>query len=471
MERTISKLNKKFESYYYSKLYLFITGAVILLSGLLGLEVFAFYYIVANLLISCIFCRSTKPAVVLTITTVFAISYRHYPSKNNTNETGKSFLSSPFMIGTIILLAIVCVIAFVMHLIIYKKFKDVFVKPKRLSSGLVFFALALILNGFGFEEYTIKNLWFGCIEAFSFLFIYFYFVGTLDDDDSGYEYFCYASAIALLVVFVEISVKFFGATYEKNTVDKNDIFLGWGVSNNIGSIFVLTMPACAYLALKGKKSFIYFTLVSLGMFGTLFSLSRASILTATGVIVAIAIYIFVNKKNDKKIMLSLIIVFIVSLVAAFSLWELLPKFFDFFAKNKLNDSGRFELWKIGLDWFFKSPSFGVGFGYDDSSFTKNFFFGLITFHNTPIQLIATCGLFGLAGYIVMRAQSITLFIEKPNEARFFMAAAVCALIVNSLLDNHIFYFYPMFFYMFNLIYAERDLNITVFNSPVYVPQR
>ena len=50
-----------------------------------------------------------------------------------------------------------------------------------------------------------------------------------------------------------------------------------------------------------------------------------------------------------------------------------------------------------------------------------------------------------------------------------MAAAIGALIVNSLLDNHIFYFYPMFLYMFNLIYAERDLNIAVFNSPLYTP--
>ena len=377
-------------------------------------------------------------------------------------------------LGTIIFLAIVCVASFFAHLIIYKKFSDVFKKPKRLSSGLIFFAITLLFNGFGFEGYTIKNLWFAAAEAFAFLFIYFYFIATLSDEDSGFEYFCHASAVSLLIVFIEVSVKFFGAAYGKEFVNKGDIFLGWGVSNNIGVIFVLTMPACAYLAIKSKNAlhgFVYFSLVSLGAFGTLFSLSRGSILTAVAVLITIAVYVLIKKRSDKKIMFSLVAVVIASLILTLSVWGLIPKFFDFLLKTKMDDRGRFELWEIGFKWFMKSPAFGVGFGYDDSSFAKNFFFGLITFHNTPIQLLATCGLFGLSGYIVMRAQTIMLFIEKPNEPRYFMAVAVGALIVNSLLDNHIFYFYPMFFYMFNLIYAERDLNIAVFNSPLYTPER
>ena len=471
MNIAINKLNDRFESYYYSRLYLWITGAVVLFSGLFALEVFAFYYIVINLVLSSLFCKSTKPAVMLVISVVFAVSYKHYPSWNNPSEAEQGFLSSPFMVGTIIFLAVICAAAFIAHLVIYKKFSDVFVKPKRLASGLLFFAVALLLNGFGFEGYTIKNLWFAAIEAVAFLFIYFYFSGTLSDDDSGYEYFCHASAVALLIVFIEVSVKFFAAAYGKEIVSKNDIFLGWGVSNNIGVIFVLTMPACAYLAIKTNKSYIYFSLLALGMFGTLFTLSRASILTAVGVIAATVIYFVTKKRSDKKKIVSLVGVALASIIIMLSLWGLVPKFFDFLIKTKMDDRGRFELWKIGFEWFMKSPSFGVGFGYDDLSFSKNYFFGLITFHNTPIQLLAACGLFGLAGYIVMRAQSIMLFVEKPTEARFFMAVAVGALIVNSLLDNHIFYFYPMFLYMFNLIYAERDLNITVFNSPLYIPER
>ena len=52
-----------------------------------------------------------------------------------------------------------------------------------------------------------------------------------------------------------------------------------------------------------------------------------------------------------------------------------------------------------------------------------------------------------------------LFVKKPTFDRTFMGLSIAVLLGGSLLDNHVFNIYPMFFYAVLLVLSEADLHV------------
>ena len=75
-------------------------------------------------------------------------------------------------------------------------------------------------------------------------------------------------------------------------------------------------------------------------------------------------------------------------------------------------------------------------------------------HNTIIQLMASCGIIGLIAYAVHRLQTVKLLFKKRNLATGFIALALMALLGMSLLDCHMFNIGPAFFYSMTLLFIE-----------------
>ena len=70
------------------------------------------------------------------------------------------------------------------------------------------------------------------------------------------------------------------------------------------------------------------------------------------------------------------------------------------------------------------------------------------YHNTILELMAVGGLVATIPYVIHRVHTVISFIKNPNENRFYVALTLFALLILSLLDNHIFYILPTLFYTF-----------------------
>ena len=76
-------------------------------------------------------------------------------------------------------------------------------------------------------------------------------------------------------------------------------------------------------------------------------------------------------------------------------------------------------------------------------------------HNTVIQLLASCGLVGLMCYSFHRLQTLRLFWKKRKTDILFIGISLLSLLIMSLLDCHFFNIGPTLFYSIALAFAEH----------------
>ena len=115
-------------------------------------------------------------------------------------------------------------------------------------------------------------------------------------------------------------------------------------------------------------------------------------------------------------------------------------------------SGRIALWKDALAKFKEFPIFGCGFY--ACSFTSFTGFMPGYYHNTPLELLGTCGILGLVAYLCYRVKTILIVIKDFNIEKAYIGLMILGLILTSLLDNNIFNIYPCFFYAVGLALCE-----------------
>ena len=136
-------------------------------------------------------------------------------------------------------------------------------------------------------------------------------------------------------------------------------------------------------------------------------------------------------------------------------------------QSGLDDSGRFEIYITGLKQFLEAPFFGNGF-YCSEGLVFQHGQGVIPtegyflpprYHNTVVQLLASCGVVGLLGYGFHRYQTIKLFIKNPAPHKTFLAMGLLAHALASLLDCHMFNMGPGLTYGVMLLFAEMLPNI------------
>ena len=115
----------------------------------------------------------------------------------------------------------------------------------------------------------------------------------------------------------------------------------------------------------------------------------------------------------------------------------------------------------GIRIFLQNPVFGEGFYPSTDKIDEWSTVALLTaifparWHNTVIQLLASCGLVGLGCYSVHRLQTIRLFWQKRNTDTVFIGISLFALLIMSLLDCHFFNIGPTLFYSGALAFAEN----------------
>ena len=440
----------KITDFLDGNLYPIVYAVLALVCSFTGLEL-PFYILTALAAIfGTVFCRDTKSLMVPLVMAVYAVSQKHTPQP----PYNSGYLNEPAVLATLGVLFALVLAATIFRMIAYKGTGNVFRTPTKARWGLFALGAALILNGIFYSGYTIANLVLGIVIAFSFIYFYIYFYNTAQWTQDMPKYIARILVLASAVILVQLAEMFIF----DDPLNKNQFVLGWGMSNNIGGMLAMFLPAFFYLAYKSRFGPAFYVLGFVSFAGVVLTLSRTSVFVGGAVLIACMIFLSIKGKYVRFVRIfnvALVIVLICFVFVPNELWRV----FKYYIEHGFNDSGRWYIWENGLKNFLRAPVFGVGFytpiAPDWSYNIENWFFPDM-YHNTYIQMLASCGILGVAAYTFHLVQGAILIFRKPTAERIFFFLVILILSGMSMADNHLFHVFPTLVYSMLIAMCEKD---------------
>ncbi len=448
-------------------------GVLTLLAYLLAWEIVFYTLLVAIAIYVCVFGED-----LLAIMPLVLFCYIVINPKNNPAKWGNTIFSSGAVGGylaTIFLLAFVCI---VLRIVLDKDIglKKFFTKKRKLLWGFLALGLAYVLSGIGSAKYFETfwyNLAFALLQFGSLFLVYFIFSATVKWEKVDKRYFFWAGLVMGLVVVGELlHIYCVNDVIVNGSIVRVAIYSGWGMYNNIGAMITVAIPCALYLAVEHKHGYIFIALSVALLLGVVLSSSRGSMVVAVGIFLAGNVLLGVTTKYKWNMLALAIILGVGALIGVCffadelaTMFQKVPSILQPSVGGDLvfNDSNRFEVYKEGWKSFLKYPVFGDSFypsGYrpwqfgDMENITGVMNFYPPRWHNTVIQLLASCGIVGLLAYGFHRVQTVILVCKKRSVTTWFLVLSVGALLLMCLLDCHLFNIWPGFFYSTALVFLE-----------------
>ena len=371
----------------------------------------------------------------------------------------EAFYSTPSLIcyG---LMAFALLLSVCIHFILYRK--EIKIKnftSSTLAKGLLALAITFMLNGLSsIETYNVSNFAFGLLIVLSLILPYFLFSINLEINKDTKKYLIYVLILASVVIIAEFLWLYLNENViQGGAIQKSTLDLGWGVSNNIGAVLAMFIPIYFYCAGSSKHTVLFYLGGVLSYACVLLTLSRAAILFSTPIFISCVLFLCSCKHKQRKQSIILTSVLLVAaIIVCICFHDTLYSAFSHMLRAGFNDSGRFAYYKAGIKKFLKDPTFGVGFGNSHGYNTSFVIVAPNYFHNSVIQILASCGVVGFAAYSYHRIETIKLFANNSNTPlAFYIAMSLLALLLTSLLDVHFFLIYPAIIYSTMLCIFER----------------
>ena len=423
--------------------------ALVLLGYFTGLEML---FGTLNILLFCLslwLTDSAKHILIVAGTFMYQISPGHaptVPARSDYFFTG----IRPYLIALLIIALFVSFFAYVKRTEVYRSFNF---KDCPLILPMLLLAAAFLLNGIGSDKYAGKDFLLGFAEAGAYFlfFLLFYFGFRKKDLEKIDSYFCYCTLWIAFVILVQLAILYFTGDVwrEDGAINVGRIQLGWGVSTVIGAHLAVLIPVLLYGAMRRRYPIPYFIMACLTVLGCFLSMSRTAL--GVGALffgISLLIGCFRGQRKTLFQITSLLIVLFI-LIAFIGYFEDIRRVFAVYFEKGFESNGRWELWKKCVDNFFDHPLFGAGFfGLELGEAVSHFA------HNTIMQMIGACGLFGIIAYFIYRIETIFLYTERPTLFKTMLGLSAAALVVASLLDIFLFSF-------FSMIYHSALLALTV----------
>ena len=152
---------------------------------------------------------------------------------------------------------------------------------------------------------------------------------------------------------------------------------------------------------------------------------------------------------------------LLALVLVFIFRYQLTRLFKELLERAFEPRMREKIYPEGIRTFLKYPIFGEGFYpstdliYEWANLDQFKSFMPARWHNTVIQMLASCGIVGMGCYSFHRIQTIRVFWKQRKTAALYIGISVLSLLLMSLLDCHFFNFGPPMFYAMALAFAEN----------------
>ena len=448
-----------------SKYMLIVFAALTLLSNIFELEIFVYALMFLIAVYVILFGKD-----MLTFAAIAIFMYISPSAENNPfiNPDSFFFPGNGIALGLIISLLVAAVLLFGLRVATDFGFVRFLRTERKLNVGFFLLAAAFLLGGVGYAEYDFRNIPYALLLFVAFYMLYFFLTGAVRWREVPKDYFSWLGLIVGLTVVLQlVNVFVIHADYifsESGGIgDRHFIYTGWGTYTSMSIVLLIAMPCAFYFAAVKKHGFIFNILGSILYLAIVASNCRGSILMGAVVYLCCAVAVLTRKENRKGNLVVYCVValgaFTVLIVFREKVMQLLSGLFNL----ALDDSNRFKLFEDGIFRFTQMPVFGEGFYACPTEYWNNQ--GGATFipafwHNTFIQMLAACGVIGLAAYLFHRFQTILLFVRRPSLCKTFIGFSVLSILLTCLLDCHIFNIGVTIIYSIALAFAEKSEEMT-----------
>lgn len=432
----------RWKDYFLSYKYPLTVAAITLAGYILGIEFYLNFINMLLLAVGIIMTRSALPIVPVLTMYLFSISPKNSPE----SHFGSDFYNDAWVICTVAVLFLACV-----TLSIFVIWKNGALSSFSLSElpifgGALLLSSAFLLGGAFSGEWEIENLLYASmlIAVYFVVFYFFHFGFKAENKDTVLKYLVYTGAAMALVLTVETLHLYITSEdiIKNGEIVKEEVLFGWGMWTMAGQFLAVTIPLCFLGVMRERRWWIYFTLASLALISVIFTLSRNALLIGGAVYLASAILCCFFGKHKWAFRIAALCAFL-TLCLIFIIFrrEILTALSDYIERG-FSNNGRFALWKHGIVEFFDSPLFGKGFFGLQRELAdgtpEGFSFYPRMMHNTVIQLLGSCGIFGFFAYTVYRISTLLPFFKKPNIEKTMLLFTLAVVILGSLIDNFLF---------------------------------
>lgn len=448
-----AKLKNALVAFFMGPIYPVLICLMVLIGHICAIEFYLNIVIVLSGCLAFLVCSSLRPIIIILCTYTYQISVKNAPGVPSWSDyyftEGRGAV-----VLTLFVLAGICLFVYLFKNRLLTK-ESLFSLPMKLSFPL--FAITFLLNGLGSEEWTVSSLVYGAMQIVClYLVVYIFYLGLKDEDfNELVSYFAYLAALMVLVLVGEMINAFLvnGNGIVDGSINRHIFRLGWGNGNVLGINLVALIPLLFYGVMKSRWSVAYFLVAVVDYVAALVTLSRNAALFG-GIMFTLCLIICCYCKEKKVLcrVMSIILVICAVGVGVICYDEIL-KLLQRYVTSGTSDSGRYNLWRFGYEKFLESPMFGKGFFGLNTSLALDAYFLPEMVHNTVFQLLGATGAVGTAAYGLYRLQTLEPFFRKPTIEKTMLGLSALLLVVESLLDNFIFYFQPTFPYAVALAIA------------------
>jgi len=336
---------------------------------------------------------------------------------------------------------------------------------RRLMPGILALGGAYLLAGAFSGKYFDRgfyNLLFAFLQFIAIFAAYWFFTGAVKWEKARKDYFAWCGFGAGMTVLAQILHMYLTReVIVDGAIDLYRIATGWGNANNIGCMLAMMIPFAYCLARQRHRGWLFSLMGMVMAVGVLFTCSRASILGAAFAFLSSFALSLRNVESRKSDLIATCLAVICLAVVTTAFHRPILHLFRSLIDKGLNPSFRDVIYKEGWKQFTQLPIFGGTFYPSDHSIfewsTVESFKAFFPprWHNTVIQLLASCGIVGLGTYAFHRIQTVKLFWEKRKTDMMFVGLSVITLLLMSLLDCHMFNIGPVLVYSAALAFAEK----------------
>lgn len=454
----INRINRFLES----PAYILAAALLSLLSSMLSLELPVYTLYIMVVVYVCLFGDDLLPVMPLVVLCYIAPS-----ASNNPGRNGDSIFDARHG-GWYLLTLVGFMAAGLVYFLLRdgrKYLKLLFTNRRKLIWGMLLLWAAYMLSGIGSPAYPAfikKNVFFGFLQGASVTVPYFLFTGLVDWKKARKDYFGWVGVGAGLVLLGQfLWIYITKPVIQNGVIDRNLIYTGWGMYNNMGGLLAMMIPFPFYLGMTHKKGWFGAVAGTLFLGGVFLSNSRTSMLAGAAVYGICVLILFFTTTNKKRTLVAAAVVAVVGIAGVVVLHEKIFQLFEDILSRGFSLNHRDEFYIAGVNQFVKYPVFGGSFYPIDyvpwdwsevASFSKFF---PPRWHNTLIQLLACTGTVGLVAYLIHRLQTVRLMIQERSAESRYITLSILVLIFCSLFDCHFFNIGPVLFYSMALAFAEK----------------
>ncbi|MBQ2904811.1 MAG: O-antigen ligase family protein [Clostridia bacterium] len=313
-------------------------------------------------------------------------------------------------------------------------------------NGILATSVAVTLGGVGIisakEYFSYTSLFYVFMLGFGMLIIYSYMSASLRARDS----YSYAEKFSKLMVCVIclLAVCLF-EEYFSNRAQLADGFeiIPFQWRNNAATTLMLAMPFAFYLSRKD------FGLFFIGIFDyilILFTGSRGGMLFGIVELIICIIVMFILDKRHRPAIAAIVGVSLVITALTYKIWIDTLSYTLMRLVDPNENSIRLQLIPRGIEDFKANPLFGRGIGYmGNRDVHKSADFALCWYHCSPIQVIGSFGILGIAAYGYLIYLRIKTLLRNFTFFNIIMFISYLGLEMMSLVNPGIFAPFPYLF--------------------------